>query len=386
MINPSLKLSHFADAKYCLGSTKAKQDSSIGKPEQRINQDEGKTISSTGDSENSPKMKASLEGFDSLKELVLLLINIDARKSQPLKGFVRLTQGPEEEHRETSNLQTAKGFDPKAYKFLIKAGYNPQDRDTLGKLSPEADGEQVYGLNATQKMLREKRHSVQSSRSGLWFTPHNPVRIAIKRASTNYTAEEEYSSTNDNEGKKVERISVFNRLGPHRRSKYNKAKNQRLNIPAKPWKKTRESQAHQKLQSLIPSSMKRCSNLIISCNKVLKVKFQTIILTKSQEDEDDDEESIASSYHISCGEGMIEDEVATTYHITLSEEDSVEEEDAKIAPPELEEGVKATVDELKEINLGDVENHRPIYISALLTDDEEKAYVELLHEFKDVFA
>ncbi|KAL0367222.1 UNVERIFIED_CONTAM: hypothetical protein Sradi_3612300 [Sesamum radiatum] len=82
---------------------------------------------------------------------------------------------------------------------------------------------------------------------------------------------------------------------------------------------------------------------------------------------------------------MIENEVPTTYHITLSEGDSVEEEDVGIAPPELEEGVKTTVDELKEINLGDVENPQPIYISALLTDDEEKTYVELLREFKDIF-
>ncbi|KAL0373896.1 UNVERIFIED_CONTAM: hypothetical protein Sradi_3305300 [Sesamum radiatum] len=65
--------SHFIDAKYYLGSTKAKQDSSTGKPEQQINQDKGKTTSSTGGSENRPKMKASLEGFDSLKELVLQL-------------------------------------------------------------------------------------------------------------------------------------------------------------------------------------------------------------------------------------------------------------------------------------------------------------------------
>ncbi|KAL0463426.1 UNVERIFIED_CONTAM: hypothetical protein Slati_0230200 [Sesamum latifolium] len=277
-------------------------------------------------------MKASLEGFDSLKELVLPLTNIDARKPQPLKGFVRPTQGPEEEHGETSNLQTAKGFDPKAYKLLVKAGYNPQDRDTLEKLSPEADG--------------------------LGFTPHNPIRIAIKRASTNYTAEEEYSSTNDDKGKKVERISVFDRLGPHRRLRCKNAKNQGLNIPAKPWKKIRGSQAHQKLQSLIPSRMKWRSNLIISCDKVLKVKLQTIIFTKAQEDEDDDRESVASSYHINAGDEIIEDEVATTYHITLREGDSVEEEDAEIAPLKLEEGVKATVDELKEINLGDVENPR----------------------------
>ncbi|KAL0433582.1 UNVERIFIED_CONTAM: hypothetical protein Slati_2692500 [Sesamum latifolium] len=235
-------------------------------------------------------------------------------------------------------------------------------------------------------MLREKGHSVQSSRSGFGFTPHNPVQIAIKRASTNYTTEEEYSSINDNKGKKVECISIFDRLGPYRRLKCKEARNQGLNISAKPWKKGRESQTHQNFQSLIPSRMKRCTNLIISCDKVLKVKLQTIIFTKAQEDEDDDKESVVSSYHISCGDEMIEYEVATTYHITLNEEDSIEEEDAEIAPPKLEEGVKTTVDELKEINLGDIENPRPIYISAFFTKDEEETYVELLHEFKDVFA
>ncbi|KAI3456919.1 hypothetical protein Pfo_013582 [Paulownia fortunei] len=64
----------------------------------------------------------------------------------------------------------------------------------------------------------------------------------------------------------------------------------------------------------------------------------------------------------------------------------MEEEDAEVAPPELEEGVKATVDELKEINLGDVDSSRPIYISALLAIDEERAYLKLLYKFKDVFA
>ncbi|KAL0423643.1 UNVERIFIED_CONTAM: hypothetical protein Sradi_0899100 [Sesamum radiatum] len=132
--------------------------------------------------------------------------------------------------------------------------------------------------------------------------------------------------------------------------------------------------------------MKRPSNLIISCDRVLKVKLQTIIFTKAQEDKDDDKESVASSCHISCDDEMIKGEVATTYHITLSEDDSIEEEDAEITPPELKKGVKTTVDELTEINLGDVENLRPIYISALLTNDEEEAYVELLHEFKDIFA
>ncbi|KAL0423127.1 UNVERIFIED_CONTAM: hypothetical protein Sradi_0847500 [Sesamum radiatum] len=34
---------------------------------------------------------------------------------------MRPTQGPEKEHEESSKLQTAKGFDPKAYKLLVKA-------------------------------------------------------------------------------------------------------------------------------------------------------------------------------------------------------------------------------------------------------------------------
>lgn len=71
--------------------------------------------------------------------------------------------------------------------------------------------------------------------------------------------------------------------------------------------------------------------------------------------------------------------MASSYHPTLSDEALIEEEDAEIAPPKLKEGVKATIDELKEINLGDTENPRPVFISAMLTTEEEGAYVELLH-------
>ncbi|KAL0313706.1 UNVERIFIED_CONTAM: hypothetical protein Scaly_2908700 [Sesamum calycinum] len=62
----------------------------------------------------------------------------------------------------------------------------------------------------------------------------------------------------------------------------------------------------------------------------------------------------------------------------------VEEEDTEDAPAELEEGIKATIDELNEVNLGDIENPQPIYISASLTQEEEGTYIALLHEFKCV--
>ncbi|KAL0435060.1 UNVERIFIED_CONTAM: hypothetical protein Sradi_0213900 [Sesamum radiatum] len=119
-----------------------------------------------------------------------------------------------------------------------------------------------------------------------------------------------------------------------------------------------------RLKSLIPSRMKHQTTLAISCGEVLK-------------------ESVASSNYISNG---AEEDIVQTYHVTLIEEGEIEEEDAEDAPVELEEGVKATVDELKEVNLGNTEDPWPIYTSASLTQKEEEAYIELLPEFKDVFA
>lgn len=63
-----------------------------------------------------------------------------------------------------------------------------------------------------------------SSRMGIGFIPPKPVRIAIKRAAINYIKEVEFSSMNDKfdeNGKKVQRISIFDRLGPHKKHKRN---------------------------------------------------------------------------------------------------------------------------------------------------------------------
>jgi len=41
---------------------------------------------------------------------------------------------------------------------------------------------------------------------------------------------------------------------------------------------------------------------------------------------------------------------------------------------------------VKEMNLGTKEVPCPIYVSSLLTQEEEKEYFDLLSEYKDVFA
>ncbi|KAL0427533.1 UNVERIFIED_CONTAM: hypothetical protein Slati_2928100 [Sesamum latifolium] len=109
-----------------------------------------------------------------------------------------------------------------------------------------------------------------------------------------------------------------------------------------------------------------------------------MVFTRVQSDDEDDRKSIASSNYISNG---TEEDFAQIYHVTLIEDGEIEEEeDAEDAPIELEEGVKATVDEVREVNLGNTEDPRPIYMSASLTQEEEGTYITLLHEFKDVFA
>ena len=85
---------------------------------------------------------------------------------------------------------------------------------------------------------------------------------------------------------------------------------------------------------------------------------------------------------------MEDDDVTSVNHVTIIEETKEEssiEDDAEDALPTFEEGVQATVDELKEINIGSAEDFKPICVNANLSPEEEIAYIELLKEYKDVF-
>ncbi|XP_070049133.1 uncharacterized protein [Nicotiana tomentosiformis] len=139
--------------------------------------------------------------------------------------------------------------------------------------------------------------------------------------------------------------------------------------------------------------MRRQTKLVVSCKEVLKVKPYNVVYTKEH---DEDEESVGSSYHVTVqGENGVPssmednaklEDVSPYYHISFNDGYSQEDEDAEDAPPELEEGLKTTVDALKEVNLGTDEEPRPTYLSSLLEVDEENTYIELLEEFRNVFA
>ncbi|KAL0439607.1 UNVERIFIED_CONTAM: Transposon Tf2-12 polyprotein [Sesamum latifolium] len=159
------------------------------------------------------------------------------------------------------------------------------------------------------KKVKEVFPSEEPKSCGLGFTPPKPVRIAIKRVSNNYVLEEFYS-TEDDKGKGNLRESFFNRLGPHRWTVHRASSKQSVFDRLGPCKGTNEA----------PDNF-------------------SYIMWKSLED------------------------IAQTYYVTLIEDGEVEEEDAEDAPVELEEGDKATVDELKEVNLGNTEDPQPIYTS-----------------------
>ncbi|KAA0054151.1 uncharacterized protein E6C27_scaffold131G00750 [Cucumis melo var. makuwa] len=88
----------------------------------------------------------------------------------------------------------------------------------------------------------------------------------------------------------------------------------------------------------------------------LKVKRHDVILTNPEKEDSEQEEG-----EISC------------HHITILEELEIEtpEEDVEDVPQSLEDGGQSTVDELKEVNLGTIEEPRPTFISASLYSEEE---------------
>ena len=114
----------------------------------------------------------------------------------------------------------------------------------------------------------------------------------------------------------------------------------------------------------------------VSTGNSLKVKQQTIMHTQDLEKQVDD------------GEEDHETLVLPSCHVTTetdSESDASNDEPNE-APRAIEDEGQATIDEFKELNLRTDEEPRPIYVSSLLTPEEESKYFEFLTEYKDAFA
>ncbi|KAH7847700.1 hypothetical protein Vadar_029231 [Vaccinium darrowii] len=313
----------------------------------------------------------------------------------PLKGFVKSTQGSLQ-HGFLPKKRTD-GFDPKAYKLLANSGYDFNNPAPLGELSPEITGEKIHGLSKAQKELRRQGHKVSPSKTGLGFTPPQPVYISAKGKSKkanvqHITIEEVEEDDNQQSSPRVsvfDRIeapvtrtsvldrldvtketrkestlqtkkSIFSRLGNRSTSSKEeniKEKGKSIEIDS--------SKGDEETRSSIPSRMKRITSLDVDTEGPLKVKRRTIILTGQPK----------GQTKVAKEEEM---EYTTSYHVEVEEHSSSDSEDDDFpeAPPQLEDGGQPTVDDLKELNLGTLDEPRPIFVSALLSPEEEKAHEE----------
>lgn len=95
----------------------------------------------------------------------------------------------------------------------------------------------------------------------------------------------------------------------------------------------------------------------------------------------EDEENIVQVNYLSYEESLtVEDESSSSN----PSEDFIDI--LQPAPQEFEDGGQATVDDLVEINLRTEDDPKPVFVSALLTEEELPQYKQVLYENKDVFA
>ncbi|XP_062076034.1 uncharacterized protein LOC133780178 [Humulus lupulus] len=95
----------------------------------------------------------------------------------------------------------------------------------------------------------------------------------------------------------------------------------------------------------------------------------------------EDEENIAQVNYLSFEESLTEEDESSSSNPSEDFIDILQP-----APQEFEDGGQVTVDDLIEINLGTEDDPKPVFVSALLTEEELPQYKQVLRENKDVFA
>ena len=370
-----------------------------------------------GESPFAECQDSKLEGNVEKKVDALALQDLKSKTIFPLaKGKKnKIIKSPTVEEPSGVKELNKEKFDPNAYKLLAKSGYDFENPTPMGKVIDA----KPHGLNDTQKKLLEYGDGFQESKTGVGFKRPTPVKISIWRkvntSSSQYiTAEEVEENKVESDGRPEKtsvfdrlcppatknQASMFDRLGEHdsmrkiSSSPQTKRKGSvfsRVGVSSMPddqprrsalsrirkrnddARKNDDAKESDDARSVVPSRMKRTQDIDITEQQPLKARVRTVVFTNQEKSSDnfaeDDREFVSSN------------------HVTAQEVSNSDEEiETEVAPKILEDGGQTTVDELKELNLGTLEEPRPVYVSSLLTQEEEHEYAELLSEFKDVFA
>ena len=219
-----------------------------------------------------------------------------------------------------------------------------------------------------------------------------PVRLSAKGKGKKATSQHiTFEVEEEGKPEPVSRSSVFNCLGTSapRKSAFNRLSISLLTKEGtsrtcrsafdtprpKEGKSGLQKRKGTEVHNLIPSCMK-CKLIVeVSTGNSLKVKRRTIVHTQELEKQVDD------------GEEDHETLVLPSCHMTAETdfESDASDDEPNEASRAIEDEGQATIDELKELNLGTDKEPRPIYVSSLLTLEEESKYFELLMKYKDMF-
>ncbi|KAG5591595.1 hypothetical protein H5410_042109 [Solanum commersonii] len=301
------------------------------------------------------------------------------------KMTVPVTQVPSftlEPSKGNTQVGQIKGnFDQKVFTLFEKSGYNFSNPVNLGELMEEVTSEKIHGLTKSQTQLREKEYYVATPKFGLGFSLPEPLWISSKNrkeiTSSHYTSIEKTKESK--EGKTPQRASVFECIGrlTPRVSAFERfsCKDERgsSNQVDKYATTSKTSVFHRlgtKRNSLSERRLPEHENQD-SCD-----------IIDDKENHSFHKETNKEEYETVIVEIQMEDSNLTesSYHITMEEGSDIDDtdDDVQEAPPQLEDGIQSIVDDLKELNLGTLEESRPIFISALLTPEKERKYFKLL--------
>ncbi|KAH0643806.1 hypothetical protein KY290_033918 [Solanum tuberosum] len=318
---------------------------------------------------------------------------INSSLSQEEKMTVPVAQVPAialEPSKGNTQVGKVKGnFDRKVFTLFEKSGYNFSNPAKLKELRDEVTGEKIHGLTKSQMhfippdLHRKKEESKEGKtpRRTLVFERIGrltPRVSAFERLGRN---DERKSSKQVNGYVTTSKTSVFRHLGTKRKSSSERRLLEHENQDF--CDVTDDKEIH----SVFPSRIKRNDILSITTNGSLKLKRSTIVITNQCHGETKKEEDEAITVFLGS---QREDSnlIQSSYHITVEKGPHFDDtnDDVQEAPPQLEDGVQSTIDDLRELNLGTLKDPRPTFISALLTPQEERNYFKLLVEYKDVFA
>ncbi|KAK4706252.1 hypothetical protein R3W88_034197 [Solanum pinnatisectum] len=213
--------------------------------------------------------------------------------------------------------------------------------------------------------LRNQGYYVATPRFGLGFSLLEPFQISSKKekeiASSHHTSVEKTKESK--EGKTPQHTSMFERIG-------------RLTPPVSAFEKLchkDEEESSEQVEgdaNISKTSIFHCLGSkkeviirkdVVGARKSRFLEAIKVFLGSQREDSN----LIQSSYHITVEEGPHNDDTNV---------------DVQEALPQLEDDVQSTIDDIKELNHGTIEDPRPTFISALLTPQEDRKYFKLLVE------